>query len=785
MRHSLLACLTATVLLSLPLVAHAQDRRPLLIDKVRVGYLANQAADGLFKAGAWTPVYVDVTAGMEGLPNGADIIVESADSDDVGSRYMMKLPPLEPKDQYTLLTYTRPGSIGSEIKVTAWVNDRRAAEIDDHYGAIELGNQLYVSIGGRLHELRNAWKAPNQQEEELTTKETGPRRTAVIDDIRMLPNRWFAYEPVDLMFLTTGNRDFLTALLNEREDRKTALAEWVRRGGRLVVSVARNQDMVAKLEPLASMLPVTINGIVQKPELHSVERWAGPQQRRFQNPRPRANPNGERPPVEIAKLERKPGREIDELITESDGSLVAVTSAYGLGQITVVAFDLDEPPFTSWQPAAQRDFWKKFVELRAPTLKAEQNPQPGMPGYYQQQSNDLASQLETNLEEFPDVPVISFGWVALFILVYILIVGPLDYFFLKKVVKRLELTWITFPTVVIAISVIAYFTAYWLKGNDQRTNKVDLAYVDLETKQTYGTTWFTIFSPRIQHYTIGLEPGAAGWAPANVTPPVESSVNLTWMGRPEAGWGGSGRSRSQGLFRRAYDYVNNATALVGVPIQVWSTKSFSASWQVPLDPNQPIISANLRHASGKSEAIPSGTITSHLAVPLEDVVMFHHGQNEDRWYSLDRLVPNVPKRIDAVKGGTPMEQWLAQTPSDALAKTSQHTPRPGIGGSTKPTISVIKQIAFNRYDRSGSRNTALNHLDLGWRLSHKDEVIVFGRLAHSEGQAEEVVQSAGAPSRLWLGTLPGSGQPRPPLVGTLTQESYVCIIIPVKPTQVQ
>ena len=31
-------------------------------------------------------------------------------------------------------------------------------------------------------------------------------------------------------------------------------------------------------------------------------------------------------------------------------------------------------------------------------------------------------------------------------------IGPLDYLFLKKVVKKLELTWITFPTVVLVVS---------------------------------------------------------------------------------------------------------------------------------------------------------------------------------------------------------------------------------------------------------------------------------------------------------------------------------------------
>src|SRR5262249_54535104 len=148
----------------------------------------------------------------------------------------------------------------------------------------------------------------------------------------------------------------------------------------------------------------------------------------------------------------------------------------------------DRSPFKGWD--GQREFWDRLVKTAAPPLPETPSNTFGtrMPGrpFPTQDSQDVASQLEMGLEEFEDVPVISFGWVALFILIYILVVGPLDYFFLKKVVKRLELTWITFPTVVITISVAAYFTAYWVKGNDQKINKVDLVDIDLHTHQVYG-----------------------------------------------------------------------------------------------------------------------------------------------------------------------------------------------------------------------------------------------------------------------------------------------------------
>jgi hypothetical protein len=388
-----------------------------------------------------------------------------------------------------------------------------------------------------------------------------------------------------------------------------------------------------------------------------------------------------------------------------------------------------------------------------------------------------------NLEDFEDVPVISFGWVALFILLYILVVGPLDYFFLKKVVKRLELTWITFPTVVITISVAAYFTAYWLKGNDLKINKIDLIDIDLHTQQIYGNTWFTIFSPRIQHYTVGLEPAAAEWVPAAASGPANASAVLSWMARPEVGYGGTGRAQTGGLFRRAYDYLPDANGLVGVPIQVWSTKSFAASWEAPLDRARPLISADLRRS--KERASLSGKITSRLPVVLEDVMIFTGAGPDAKWYSLDRLVPEVPVTVANIHAaGTEtlsMDEWLrtaGQPVRTTTAPRTRYSPAP-----SEPTLRIIKRLLFHQADRSGGRDSALGYLDQTWRLRHKDEVILFGRIAREEGSAEELTRAGTAPSRLWLGTLPVTGQLRPPLSGSLSQETYVRMIVPVRASE--
>jgi len=91
-------------------------------------------------------------------------------------------------------------------------------------------------------------------------------------------------------------------------------------------------------------------------------------------------------------------------------------------------------------------------------------------------------------------------------------------------------------------------------------NKVDVVDVDVQGKMAYGHTWFTLFSPRIQHYTLGIEPSAPDWvAEPALRSGRQTGVLLSWMGRPDDSIRGYGRARSQSLFRRSYQYGPDAT----------------------------------------------------------------------------------------------------------------------------------------------------------------------------------------------------------------------------------
>ena len=318
-------------------------------------------------------------------------------------------------------------------------------------------------------------------------------KTAAVEDVHSLPTRWFGYDAVDELILPTGNGPFLADLLKDRQGRKEALAEWVRRGGRLVLSAGHNHELAARLLrecfPEPTPLGLEIVGGRQTNRVQELERLhPGKRLPPFVE---QPNPSGRVPVIELATIGRRSGYPV-EVVMPRQGSDISQTliarTPHGLGQVTLLGFDLDEGPMVRW--GGQPDFWSSFLHLRTGT--AGDNAAGDADS---EQNVDLASRLQNHLEHFADVPVISFGWVALLILLYILIVGPLDYVLLRKLIGRLEFTWITFPIIVLSISALAYLAASALKGHELRINKVDLVDVDLQGGQTVGQTWFTLFSP--------------------------------------------------------------------------------------------------------------------------------------------------------------------------------------------------------------------------------------------------------------------------------------------------
>jgi hypothetical protein len=347
--------------------------------------------------------------------------------------------------------------------------------------------------------------------------------------------------------------------------------------------------------------------------------------------------------------------------------------------------------------------------------------------------------------------------------------------------------------VVLLVSGVAYFTAYAVKGKDLKINKVDLVDFDLRTELddqlhtrkalAMGNTWFTIMSPRMQSYSIGIEPAVPGWWSQDKQ--IASADVVSWLGRPEYdGPGAMARPRAQGWSSRSYSYDADGAGLIGVPIPVWTSKSFAASWEAPL--TRLPVKADLQFHHNRDVKL-TGTIQSFLPGDLEDVWLFYR----NKCYPLEGGMKG------SAREGGPVVQIKLGTPSQDIQNWAHRGGVDVVGRTNYFANDVVKEFLFHEQEDDGSkrRNHSLRRLDLSWRLQREPErretnireAIIYGRMAHADGGAEDLTRSPSMPTALWLGNspenLPAQGRTRPALAGHMVQDTYVRIILPVRPAE--
>lgn len=780
-----------------PNLLQAQSRTPIEVSRLRLGLPAGPLSgaedqldggfESIFKAGVWAPVWVDLAA-FDTFNEPLELVVETADADNSLTSMSVPLPAMQKGDRKTgyelgRVPYLKPAAYAAEV--SAYVRTAKGRTVSNtvkrSFTTRDPSDFLIVSIGNSLSGYR--LKPPNQGGD-LNDPDSRRHRGGAIElaqclEVGNLPDHWIGYSAFDLMILSTGDLDKFWTSLKSYPVKQQAILEWVRRGGRALVSVGYNLDLVNDLPLFKELLPATLPPGGKKAVPSLPLNWFSVKGNLTQSVELRdAAGAGEVFTAEITPRADRPYRRLSPPETNrQDNRTIVVQGTYGLGRVTLVGFDLDRAPFTDWK---DRDgFWEWLTTEAGGRLPESRNQVAQV-----ERDDPQFTLLNDMLDNFEGVPVISFGWVALFILIYILLIGPVDYFFLKKVVKRLEWTWVTFPLIVLTVSALAYYAAYAVKGSDQKINKIDFVDVDLQTKRIYGQAYFTIFSPRIQNYSIGLEP--AGPQPGDQSNKPTWTSDDTNQSAPNTvlSWNSQTRDQGRSLVQRHYryhtDYSNPDRPLIAngvedVPIQVWSTKSFTASYSANMNPNLPLLTHTLHHPPGEPDKL-IGTVTSNLPVSVvAEARVFYRDRSESL-----QLTPGVEKPVTFQDNSEPISTVLGP-----LLTTEFGTYGNRYHGS-RGDFDTYKLYGILFGDRMGGvdrplAGTAIRQLDQTWRIRENslDQAILVVRLPTTKGSAEAQSQDPASPSRLWLSELPGTGAERRSISGTLRQATYVRFFIPI------
>lgn len=651
---------------------------------------------GTAKMGVWQPFRVRVPASV--IPHSFEVTV--LDGKDSLVTYRGNLTGAGPQlDQYQ--GWVKLGRMSGSVKLK--LLDIHQREVFQQSFRLKQTGRSIVPSTTRLvltlepkRELADSMAAVSTQIGSMASND----RFVPLNDPGSLPNDWFCYQGVETIYVMTSREELIEQVSAAQW---AAIDEWVVNGGRLVLSVAEHGDtLLGNDQPLRALLPGAFAGRADLADSGNLESFAegGPLIRRGDSP------------IAFSRLANVAGTVV---LQEGDDPLI-VRAAHGFGEVMFVAFDLDSPRIRQW---AGYSGLIRRLEGRSNSRDFSESKSTGNLGHSVSHFgyDDLIGQLRVPLDKFSQVGFVAFTWIAMLIALYILYIGPGDYFLLSRLLRKMELTWLTFPLASLMFCGLAWWIADQTRPGDIQLNQMEIIDVDAVSKRVRGTVWTHLYSPLSQTCDIEVadESGELGFD--------LESVFLSWHGLPGDGLGGMMTQNALPFQQEPYrqsiesksDERNPQTAsepasslpefrkywsgLERVPIQVSSTRQFFTHWNSAL---QESVSSDLilSNRSGRLE----GSVSNPLNVPLTNVRIFF--DSYVYLYKNSRLTPGNSIDIVADTSERTINSMLTRrTKSEGDDGRSQNRP-------WDPADISIPRIAdmLMFYQAAGGKNyTGLTH----------------------------------------------------------------------------
>lgn len=277
-------------------------------------------------------------------------------------------------------------------------------------------------------------------------------------DLDDLPENTRLLDIFDAIFL----HDKPTSTLNTSQ--LEALDMWVRFGGELIVSggASTNQSVPG----VSDLVPVIPDRLMLDTSLRPLFNLVG---------RNTATPYPTHTTTTLVTLK--------EDAVSLDGANLLTLHNHGSGRVLFSAFDLRV--LRSWSEEAS--LWQ-LVLRNEPRF-----------------SPTTSSLRLHDVLEFPALHLPSFTVLLIYVLGYIILVGPIN-FLLLRLFRRTELAWITIPGLVVIFIAATYGTNLLVRGT--RPEMLQLAVVQgfEDTDRGFATAYMGLFSPYRQNYTLSFAP---------------------------------------------------------------------------------------------------------------------------------------------------------------------------------------------------------------------------------------------------------------------------------------
>ena len=432
---------------------------PLALTGSAAGALTMNARlllQGHARAGSWAAVAVDLQ--NDGPAIQGELRMDGGSSSN--ARYAMAVS-LPTTSRQTFILHVQPPAFGRTVKVDLVSGDQVIDSVSVAY-LVHDATQLVVGVVAERPQGLIA-------QIELPPNANGAQAAIVPLTVADLPERAEGWAVLDrLVWQDVDSNSLSTEQLD-------ALRHWLASGGRLVIvggsagihTMSAFPDDILPYRPTATL-------DLDPANLVSV---LGPL------------------PASASQLPAMAGALAHgRALATSGDRVVAAELAYGSGRVTLLGFD----PTTNWlaESKSVEALWRAALPARTSDGA--------------QLFDD--SQLVQSVYQLPSLALPPTSGLLILIGAYIVIIGPINYFLLKRIDRR-ELAWITMPLLVLAFTAASFGYGFLLRGTDVLVNEVAIVRGAPDATEASAQVYFGVFSPTRATYQVSVPQGALLAAP--------------------------------------------------------------------------------------------------------------------------------------------------------------------------------------------------------------------------------------------------------------------------------
>jgi hypothetical protein len=661
---------------------------------------------GKFKAGFWQPVWLTLVAGSAGARGQLELVV--ADGDQTPAVFFdaeRGSIDLSVGSERTILLYCKSGPATAAITARLVDGNRVvwSQELEGSRPLLHSTQEFIVGLG-----------APAGLEDAVATiRRQAETKLAVslVASGAQLPDRWFGYDGVDQLFITTSEKTLLDSLIAEQQQ---AIVDWVLLGGRLILCSGRNGEaLTGTTNAFSKLIPGEFVEIESLRDRSGLEGFT-------KSELPFDDPTFQRNRPYVTRLKSTRGEVLLDEISSASGRPLAIHAPAGLGQITFVAFDLDHPAFESWKGRSRL----VAALLQASSSNRESTGRPAHSGIKQLGYEDLIGQLRVALDQFGGVSLVNFTSVSVLTLIYLLIIGPGDYFFLSRLNLPRQITWFTFPVVAAGMIGLTAALGSQFHGRQTRLNQVEIIDIDLNQQLVRGTAWFNLYSPTTTRFDVSF-----GVSPPDLKSKPFEGGWLSWQGLPGDALGGLESHQPALALRHEYS-VSSPTQkhypqIRSLILEAASSKALSARWWA-----KTALPAATKLSIDRFGLL-AGEFQQPLDIPLTECLLVHG----EKLYRLGTLAPGQ-RVVIAEQAPLNLEARLTQRRVEQTKDISTPWEQDSVD------IPRIMQMLMFHEAARGSNYTGLTHryqpqIDLSEHMRLGQAVLV-GRAERAVSQLDDV-----------------------------------------------